>query len=135
MTEDDIHWLRMTYASHSEGDSSPIVARLAEDVEWVYGPPHPANPLSGTWHGVDGVLRFLDVVRRYWIIEHMTNDDIVIDGETAMVRVFARIRFKPTGRAVDTVIHHRFIIRDGLIHRFEEVINLPEILTAILDGD
>ncbi|MBP2227862.1 ketosteroid isomerase-like protein [Azospirillum agricola] len=131
MAQTDIDLLRDLYQRYSVGDIAPLFERLAPDVEWVSGHRSPAlASFSGTFHGPGGVRRYFEGLARDWTI---TRHDMRTIGEEDG-RIVARNRVEAvnnaTGKPVEVTTEHRWILRDGLIQRFEERCDDEALLEA-----
>ena len=89
------------YAALDVGDGPTIVAFLAEDAIVSY-PAAGALPYGGSWHGRDGIGRFLDLHEEAEEILEFEPASISVDGGHVLVRGRFRGRSRTTGRTWET---------------------------------
>jgi len=109
------------YKAFSAGDIPAILELLGEDVEWLV----PATlPQGGTFRGKEGVLKFFEGLGASWdplVIEIEVVDDLGRDEAIGIVRGSGSLR---GGAPAEYGAVHVFTVRDGLVTRFREFVDL-----------
>ncbi|RFA11820.1 DUF4440 domain-containing protein [Subtercola boreus] len=121
--------VRRQYIASAAGDLEAWRDVIASDVEWTETA---GFPLGGTYRGpdavIDGVFTALAAAWDDWI----THDDTyIVDGERVVVLGSYTARNKATGRSIQAHVAHTFIVRGGLIVRFEQFVDSATVRTAM----
>src|SRR4051812_33585393 len=112
--------VRRQYIASARGDLAALRATLAPDVEWTE---MAGFPLAGTYRGPEGVTsHVMEVLGRSWQDWIAHDDRYVVDGENVVVLARYTARNKATGKLLDARVAHHFIVRGGLIVRFEQFV-------------
>lgn len=109
------------YKAFGAGDIPAILELLDEDVEWSA----PATlPQGGTFRGKEGALKFFEGLGAAWDplgIEVEVIDDLGDDQAIGLVRGSGALR---DGGPAEYGAVHIFTVRDGLVTRFREFVDL-----------
>ncbi|MBP2300888.1 nuclear transport factor 2 family protein [Azospirillum picis] len=121
MAQTDITLLRNLYDRYAMGDVAPLFEHLAPGVEWI-SCAHSAVPVSfsGAFHGPEGVQRYFEKLAQDWTITRHEMLSLAEDGEQVVARNTVQAVNKSTGKPVEVATEHRWVLRDGMILRFEE---------------
>ena len=88
-------------------------------------------PLAGTYrtpHGVtENVMEKLGADWDDWIAH---DDTYVVDGENVVVLARYTARHRGTGKALAARVAHHFVVRGGLIVRFEQFVDTALVRDA-----
>jgi uncharacterized protein len=120
--------VRRQYLASAAGDLEALRATLAPDVEWTE---MAGFPLAGTYrtpHGVtENVMEKLGAEWEGWIAH---DDTYVVDGENVVVLARYTAHHRGTGKALAARVAHHFVVRGGLIVRFEQFVDTALVRDA-----
>jgi uncharacterized protein len=121
--------VRRQYLAAATGDLDALRATLADDVEWTE---MVGFPLGGTYRGpqeiIEGVFARLVQV---WEGYTAHDDAYVTDGEDVVVLARYTGRHRVTGKALDVRVAHHYVVRSGLIVRFEQFADTAGVRAAM----
>lgn len=104
-------------------------ATLAEDVEWTE---MAGFPLAGTYRTPDGVVaNVMERLAEDWSSWTAHDDTYVAGGENVVVLARYTAVSKLTGKHLDVRVAHHFVVRGGLIVRFEQFVDTAKVREAI----
>ena len=110
--------VRRQYLASAAGDLAALRATLAPDVEWTE---MAGFPLAGTYRTPEGVTAgVMEKLGEDWDGWTAHDDTYVADGENVVVLARCTATHRATGRPVDVRVAHHFVVRGGLIVRFEQ---------------
>ncbi|MFJ7295788.1 nuclear transport factor 2 family protein [Streptomyces collinus] len=110
--------VRRQYLASAAGDLAALRATLAPDVEWTE---MAGFPLAGTYRTPEGVTAgVMEKLGEDWDGWTAHDDIYVADGEDVVVLARYTATHRATGRPVDVRVAHHFVVRGGLIVRFEQ---------------
>jgi ketosteroid isomerase-like protein len=102
--------LRSAYAAFNRGDIDEAVEPLDAQIEWT----EPAEfPGGGTYHGREGVKRYLTQSRVNWAEGSSDPERFITSGNRIVVLVHAKFRNKGSNDWADVSIADVYTIRDG----------------------
>ena len=102
--------LRSAYAAFNRGDMDAAVEPLDAQIEWT----EPAEfPGGGTYHGREGVKRYLTQSRVNWAEGSSDPERFITSGNRIVVLVHAKFRNKGSNDWADVSIADVYTIRDG----------------------
>ncbi|KRA32495.1 MULTISPECIES: nuclear transport factor 2 family protein [unclassified Nocardioides] len=120
--------VRRQYLASAAGDLEALRATLAPDVEWTE---MAGFPLAGTYRTPQGVtknvMEKLGVEWEDWIAH---DDTYVIDGENVVVLARYTANHRATGKSLAARVAHHFVVRGGLIVRFEQFVDTALVRDA-----
>ena len=120
--------VRRQYLASAAGDLEALRATLAPDVEWTE---MAGFPLAGTYRTPDGVLAgVMEALARDWEDWTAHDDTYVADGENVMVLARYTAVHKTTSKHLNARVAHHFIVRGGLIVRFEQFVDTALVRAA-----
>ena len=120
--------VRRQYLASAAGDLEALRATLAPDVEWTE---MAGFPLAGTYRTPEGVTA--NVMERLgveWDGWAAHDDTYVVDGENVMVLARYTARHRATGKPLAARVAHHFVVRGGLIVRFEQFVDTALVRDA-----
>ncbi|MDH6123762.1 nuclear transport factor 2 family protein [Kitasatospora sp. GP82] len=121
--------VRRQYLASADGDLDALRATLADDVEWTE---MAGFPLAGTYRTPAGVtahvMERLAQDRDGWTAH---DDTYVVDGENVVVLARYSAVNRATGKALAVRVAHHFVVRGGLIVRFEQFVDTAKVLAAM----
>lgn len=124
--------VRRQYLASAAGDLEALRATLAPDVEWTE---MAGFPLAGTYRtptGVtSGVMERLGADWDDWVAH---DDTYVVDGEDVVVLARYTARHRGTGNDLAARVAHHFVVRGGLIVRFEQFVDTALVRDAATQG-
>jgi len=124
--------VRRQYIASAAGDLAALRATLAPDVEWTE---MAGFPLAGTYRAPEGVTsHVMEVLGRDWEGWAAHDDQYVVDGENVVVLARYTARNKATGKLLNARVAHHFIVRGGLIVRFEQFVDTALVRDAMAEG-
>jgi len=106
------------YRMFQSGDVGGVVERCRDDCEWT-SPDSDLIPMSGTFHGKQGVAEFFSRMGGAMQPSRFEPQEFIAEGDKVVVLGQATWQIKTTGRSFDTPWVHVFTMRDGKIARFE----------------
>ena len=120
--------VRRQYLASAAGDLEALRATLAPDVEWTE---MAGFPLAGTYRTPEGVTSsVMEVLGRDWDGWAAHDDAYVVDGENVVVLARYTATHRATGNALNVRVEHHFIVRGGLIVRFEQFVDTAKVAEA-----
>src|SRR3954452_2803949 len=109
--------VRRQYLASAASDLEALRATLAPDVEWTE---MAGFPLAGTYRTPEGVTaNVMEKLGADWEDWTAHDDSYVIDGENVVVLARYTATNKTTGKHLNARVAHHFIVRGGVIVRFE----------------
>jgi len=120
--------VRRQYLASAAGDLDALRATLAPDVEWTE---MAGFPLAGTYRTPDGVTsNVMEVLGRDWEGWTAHDDSYVVDGENVVVLARYTATHRASGKHLDVRVAHHFVVRGGLIVRFEQFVDTAKVAEA-----
>ncbi|MDH6521914.1 ketosteroid isomerase-like protein [Streptomyces sp. SAI-135] len=121
--------VRRQYLASAAGDLAALRATLAPDGEWTETA---GFPLAGTYRTPDGVTsNVMEKLGKDWDDWTAHDDTYVVDGENVVVLARYTATHKATGKAIDVRVAHHFVVRGGLIVRFEQFVDTTLVRDAM----
>ena len=120
--------VRRQYIASAVGDLAALRATLAPDVEW---PEMAGFPLAGTYRTPEAVTsNIMEALSRGWENWVAHDDRYVVDGENVVVLARYTARNKATSKLLNVRVAHHFVVRGGLIVRFEQFVDTALVRDA-----
>jgi uncharacterized protein len=120
--------VRRQYVASAQGDLEALRATLAPDVEWTE---MAGFPLAGTYRTPEGVTtNVMEQLGSDWDDWTAHDDTYVIDGENVVVLARYTARHRATGKPLAVRVAHHFVVRGGLIVRFEQFVDTALVRDA-----
>jgi ketosteroid isomerase-like protein len=120
--------VRRQYLASAAGDLEALRATLAPDVEWTE---MAGFPLAGTYRTPDEVTRqVMERLAADWDDWQAHDDTYVVDGENVVVLARYTARHRATGKPLVARVAHHFVVRGGLIVRFEQFVDTALVREA-----
>jgi ketosteroid isomerase-like protein len=121
--------VRRQYLASAARDLDALRATLAPDVEWTE---MAGFPLAGTYRTPDGVTsNVMEKLTKEWDDWAAHDDTYVVDGENVVVLARYTARNKATGKDLAVRVAHHFVVRGGLIVRFEQFVDTALVRDAM----
>lgn len=121
--------VRRQYLASAAGDLTALRATMAPDVEWTE---MAGFPLAGTYRTPEGVTsNVMEILGRDWDGWTAHDDTYVVDGENVVVLARYTATNKATGKDLDVRVAHHFVVRGGLIVRFEQFVDTAKVAEAL----
>lgn len=121
--------VRRQYLASAAGDLTALRATMAPDVEWTE---MAGFPLAGTYRTPEGVTsNVMEILGRDWDWWAAHDDTYVVDGENVVVLARYTATNKATGKDLDVRVAHHFVVRGGLIVRFEQFVDTAKVAEAL----
>jgi uncharacterized protein len=121
--------VRRQYVASAAGDLAALRATLAPDVEWSE---MAGFPLAGTYRTPEVVTsQVMEALGRDWDGWVAHDDSYVSEGENVVVLARYTATNKATGKRLDVRVAHHFIVRGGLIVRFEQFVDTALVRDAM----
>jgi len=116
MSNQNAQLIRDGYAAFAQGDIATVLELFDEDIDWhVPG----RSPLSGDYHGHEGVLGFFTKSMELSSGTLKVDvDDVVADGDRVVV--FSTVSAQRNGRSLSTPEVHCWRLADGKAVEFRE---------------
>jgi ketosteroid isomerase-like protein len=102
--------LRGAYAAFNRGDIEAALGPLDAQIEWSEPTEFPGG---GTYHGHDGVRRYLTQSREAWAEGRSEPERFIPAGDRIVVFVHARVRAKGSSEWQDVRLADVYTVRDG----------------------
>ena len=120
--------VRRQYLASAQGDLEALRATLAPDVEWTE---MAGFPLAGTYRTPEGVTTsVMEQLGSEWDDWTAHDDTYVVDGENVVVLARYTARHRATGKPLAVRVAHHFVVRGGLIVRFEQFVDTALVRDA-----
>ena len=120
--------VRRQYLASAQGDLEALRATLAPDVEWTE---MAGFPLAGTYRTPEGVTtNVMEQLGSEWDDWTAHDDTYVIDGDNVVVLARYTARHRATGKPLAARVAHHFVVRGGLIVRFEQFVDTALVRDA-----
>ena len=120
--------VRRQYLASAAGDLEALRATLAPDVEWTE---MAGFPLAGTYRTPGGVTAgVMEALARDWEGWTAHDDTYVVDRENVVVLARYTATNKATGKDIAVRVAHHFVVRGGLIVRFEQFVDTALVRDA-----
>jgi uncharacterized protein len=120
--------VRRQYLASAAGDLDALRATLAPDVEWTE---MAGFPLAGTYRTPEGVTaNVMEKLAADWDGWTAHDDTYVADGENVVVLARYTARNRMTDKPLAVRVAHHFIVRGGLIVRFEQFVDTALVRDA-----
>lgn len=121
--------VRRQYIASAAGDLDALRATLAPDVEWKE---MAGFPLAGTYRTPEGVTSaVMEKLGAEWVDWTAHDDSYVVDGENVVVLARYTATHRATGKPLDVRVAHAFVVRGGLIVRFEQFVDTALVRDAM----
>lgn len=120
--------VRRQYLASAAGDLEALRATMAPDVEWTE---MAGFPLAGTYRTPEGVTaNVMEKLGAEWDGWTAHDDTYVVEGENVVVLARYTARHRATGKDLAVRVAHHFIVRAGLIVRFEQFVDTALVRDA-----
>ena len=120
--------VRRQYLASAAGDLDALRATLAPDVEWTE---MAGFPLAGTYRTPRGVTsNVMEVLGRDWEDWTAHDDSYIVERENVVVLARYTATHRTTGKALNARVAHHFVVRGGLIVRFEQFVDTALVAEA-----
>jgi ketosteroid isomerase-like protein len=120
--------VRSQYLASAAGDLEALRATLAPDVEWTE---MAGFPLAGTYRTPVGVTsNVMEKLAAEWDDWVAHDDSYVVDGENVVVLARYTAQHRTTGKPLAVRVAHHFVVRGGLIVRFEQFVDTALVRDA-----
>ncbi|OAN27220.1 DUF4440 domain-containing protein [Plantibacter sp. H53] len=120
--------VRRQYLTSAAGDLDALRATLAPDVEWTE---MAGFPLAGTYRTPEGVTsNVMERLGADWSDWTAHDDTYVVDGENVVVLARYTATHRGTGKELNARVAHHFVVRGGLIVRFEQFVDTALVRDA-----
>ena len=120
--------VRRQYLASAAGDLEALRATLAPDVEWTE---MAGFPLAGTYRTPEGVTaNVMETLAKEWENWDAHDDTYVVDGENVVVLARYTAHHRATRKPLDVRVAHHFVVRGGLIVRFEQFVDTALVRDA-----
>ena len=125
--------VRRQYLASAAGDLEALRATMAPDVEWTE---MAGFPLAGTYRTPSEVTsNVMEILGRDWEGWAAHDDDYIVEGENVVVLARYTATHRATGNPLNVRVAHHFIVRGGLIVRFEQFVDTAKVAEASLPAD
>jgi ketosteroid isomerase-like protein len=129
MTDTPAEVVRRQYLASAARDLNALRATLAPDVEWTE---MAGFPLAGTYRTPAGVTsNVMEKLAEEWDDWAAHDDTYVADGENVVVLARYTAVNKATGKPLAVRVAHHFVVRGGLIVRFEQFVDTAKVREAM----
>ncbi|MEU0090583.1 nuclear transport factor 2 family protein [Kribbella sp. NPDC006257] len=120
--------VRRQYVASAAGDLEALRATLAPDVEWTE---MAGFPLAGTYRTPTGVTAgVMEQLAKEWANWVAHDDTYIVEGENVVVLARYTAENLATRKTLNVRVAHHFVVRAGLIVRFEQFTDTALVLKA-----
>ena len=120
--------VRRQYVASAQTDLEALRGTLAPDVEWTE---MAGFPLAGTYRTPEGVTtNVMEQLGSEWDDWTAHDDTYVIDGDNVVVLARYTARHRATRKPLAVRVAHHFVVRGGLIVRFEQFVDTALVRDA-----
>jgi ketosteroid isomerase-like protein len=136
MSQENVELMRRWYAAYNAAMDAPntreavsdwVEAAVDPEIEWV---PEASTPETQTFHGVDGVTAFFDLLFDAFDYAHQWPERFIDCGDRDLVFVRLEARGRTTGLELSEPWAHLVTVRNGRVSRLEQFRNRDEALEA-----
>lgn len=121
--------VRRQYLASAARDLNALRATLAPDVEWTE---MAGFPLAGTYRTPSGVTsNVMAKLAEEWDDWAAHDDTYIADGENVVVLARYTAVNKATSKPLAVRVAHHFVVRGGLIVRFEQFVDTAKVREAM----
>lgn len=125
--------VRRQYLASAAGDLEALRATMAPDVEWTE---MAGFPLAGTYRTPSEVTsNVMEILGRDWEGWAAHDDNYIVEGENVVVLARYTATHRATGNPLNVRVAHHFIVRGGLIVRFEQFVDTAKVAEASLPAN
>ena len=120
--------VRRQYLASAHGNLEALRATLADDVEWTE---MAGFPLAGTYRTPQSVTaNVMEKLAAEWEGWTAHDDTYVVEGEDVVVLARYTAQHRVTGKPLAVRVAHHFVVRGGLIVRFEQLVDTALVRDA-----
>lgn len=116
--EDNRRTVQLAFEGFQQGDLSAVLDALADDVVWSDRTP-PANPISGVYHGKEGVQQFFGKLLTLADFSRFEVKELLAGGDTVVALIDSTLTVKETGKTADLPLVHVLTFRDGKVAAYD----------------
>lgn len=125
--------VREFFAVRVAGDTARMGALIDDDVEWSISGPVDIMPYAGQRRGKQAVLdSVVQQGRKVFEITEVQIEDIVVDGDKAVVRTRLSGIHRPSGRRISYNSAQLLAYRNGKIVRFRAIVDSFDAAEQVL---
>ncbi|MEO8906233.1 MAG: nuclear transport factor 2 family protein [Polyangiaceae bacterium] len=120
--------VRRQYLASAAGNLVALRATMAPDIEWTE---MAGFPLAGTYRTPEGVTsNVMEILGRDWDGWAAHDDSYIVEGENVVVLARYTAVNRATAKSLDVRVAHHFVVRAGLIVRFEQFVDTAKVADA-----
>lgn len=123
--------VQQMYSNFAKGDMAAVLSCFDKDVVWQR-PGAPAIPFSGTYTGLDEVMKMFATQATTLSIKKFTPEMFCANRDTVVVLGHDEADVIPTGKSYATAWAQAFTLKDGKITRVDVFLDTKTIAEAFL---
>ncbi len=127
-TKENIQTVKDFFAAMGRGDEQGLLARTAEDIEWIIPGEH--WPLAGTHRGHAGLADLLQKASENLETSFPEPPEFVAQGDRVLVVGFATGKVKATNKTFEDHWVFAITVRDGRLTNIREYIDTQALARA-----
>ena len=116
--EDNRRTVQLAIEGFRQGNLNAVLDSLTDDVVWTDRTPA-ANPMSGVYHGKEGVQQFFGKLVNLTEFGRYEVKQILAERDTVVVLIESTITVKETGRTVDLPLVHVLTFRGDKVAAYD----------------
>lgn len=127
--QQNVQTIQRAYDAYGRGDIDTILNMLSDTVEWIT--PGPSEiPTAGKRHGRKEVAEFFQTLARELDVQSFEAKQFIGQGDMVVVLGSYRYRVKANSQITESDWAMTFVLRDGLVTRFQEYADTANYLQA-----
>ena len=127
--QQNIEFVQSLYQAFGRGDVPFILSRLADDVDWIFEGPA-ILPFAGKRRGPAQVMQFFQALATTQTNQKLTMETLVGQGDVVVGIGRYAATVKATGKSFDARVAHYFVIANGKVTRFEDIVDTAAMADA-----
>jgi len=127
--QDNVNFVRQTYAAFGRGDIATVLDHLATDIVWD-SRYLPELPIHGTFHGKDAVVQFFIKLGESLDVQDFAPQTFIAQDETVVVLGYEQVTVKSTGKPYKNDWVHVWTIANGKVARIQTSNNVAAAVAA-----
>jgi ketosteroid isomerase-like protein len=116
--EDNRRTVQLAFEGFREGNLNAVLDVVTDDVVWTDRTPA-ANPISGVYHGKEGVQEFFGKLLSLSEFSKFEVKQILAEGDTVVVLIDTTIKVKQTGKTADLPLVHVLTFRGEKVAAYD----------------
>jgi ketosteroid isomerase-like protein len=127
--QDNVKLIQGMYEAFGRGDMQTIYDSTDPNIVWVDNGPE-SIPIFGEKHGREGLVNFFTLLADLTDVEMFEPKEFIAQGDRVVALGRYRFRVKATGKAYEYDWAMTFLVKNGLVVRFDEYGDSAQVVEA-----